>query len=88
MYGALFGLILFTFVLLPSVLEVQEFNPLKFLVGIPNYLIVTSVLVLIGMGIYSQVNSPKKGENEISNYEHNLRKRILIAIVSVIAYII
>ena len=82
-YVILFGFILFLFVLLPSILETQEFNPLKFLVGIPNYLIVTCVLVLIGMGIYSQMGSLKK---EMVYYEHNLRKRILIALGSIAAY--
>ncbi|QMU55179.1 MAG: hypothetical protein GKS07_09980 [Nitrosopumilus sp.] len=71
-YVTLFGFILFTFVLLPSVLETQGFNPLKFLVGIPNYLIVTSILVLIGMGIYSQVDFLKKGKKEMTDYSHNL----------------
>ena len=86
MYVILFGLILFTFVLLPLILETQEFNPLKFLVGIPNYLIVSSILVLIGIGIYSQVDFLKKGKKEMVYYEHNLRKRILIAIGANAAY--
>lgn len=86
MYVVLFGLILFTFVLLPLMLETQEFNPLKFLVGIPNYLIVASILVLIGMGIYSQGDSPKKGKKEMTYYGRNLRKRILIAIGANVTY--
>jgi hypothetical protein len=86
MYVVLFGFILFTFVLLPSILETQGFNPLKSLVGIPNYVIVASVLVLIGMGIYSQVGFLKKGKKEIVYYVHNLRKRILVAIGANAAY--
>jgi len=86
MYVILFGFILFTFILLPSILETQGFNPLKFLIGIPNYLIVASVLVLIGMGIYSQVDFLKKGKKEIVCQGRNLRKRILIAIGANAAY--
>lgn len=85
-YAILFGLIPFTFVLLPLILETQEFNPLKFLVGIPNYLIVACVLVLIGMRIYSQVDFLKKEKKEMTYYGHNLHKRILIAIGAIAAY--
>ena len=85
-YVIFFGLILFTFILLPLILETQEFNPLKFLVGIPNYLIVASILGLIGMGIYSQGSFLKKGKKKTIDYGHNLHKRILIAIGANVAY--
>ena len=84
-YVMFVGLILFTLVLLPLILETQEFNPLRFLVGIPNYLIVVCVLVLIGMGICTQVDFLKE-KNKMSDYGHNLPKRTLIAIGAVAAY--
>lgn len=85
MYVVFFGLILFALVLLPSILETQEFNPLKLLVGIPNYLIVTSVLVLIGIGICTKVDFLKE-KKKMTDYGHNLRKKILIAIGAIAAY--
>ena len=85
-YVMFFGLILFTLVLLPLMLETQEFNPLKFLVGIPNYLIVAVILILIGMGIYSQVDFLKKEKKKMTEYEQNLRKRILIVFGAIAVY--
>ena len=81
----LFGLILFTLVLLPLILETQEFNPLKFLIGIPNYLIVACILVLIGMGICSQMDCLKE-KKKMTDYGYNLRKRILIVLGAIAAY--
>ena len=85
-YVMLFGLILFTLVLLPSILETQEFNPLKFLIGIPNYLIVACILVLIGMGIYSQMDFLKKEKKKMTDYGHNLHKRFLIVLGAIATY--
>ena len=66
----IFGLIIPAFALLPLMLETQEFNPLKFMIPIVNYLIVASILVLIGTGIYSLIDFQKRRTGKM-----DMRKR-------------